>query len=639
VHYIDHGIKEGRWPDRNFDPAFLLAQYSDVAEVRNNPLFRQILFREQERRIERDLAYQKWYEAHATVSSEERSQIALRLAQLQYQPLISVVLWVGSSSAKRLRGAVASIKSQLYTSWELLIALGASTEALERDVAQQLCGTDQRIRIADQMGSVGQSLALNAAFDMAIGEFILLMGDTGELSETGLYMVVEQLNQDPAADIIYSDEDKLDADGRHHEPHFKPDWNPDLFYGYNYIGNMTVCRSSLVGKVGGLNARFDGAAIYDLMLRMVEQTAASRILHIPFILYHGWSPEVVICSPPEAESQASNAARHALSDHFLRTGRSGVDVVPGSGAGLHRIVWPVPHPQPLVSLVIPPGGKGDLLRNCLFGILDRTDYDNIEVIIPYNAGTRPEVFPYFEEISADPRVTIVDSRSGYNFSRICNLGVARARGGIIGLLNDDIEVIEPGWLREMVSHAMRPEVGIVGAMLYYPNDIIQHAGVILGLGGIDGIAAHVHRSMPRGSHGYFHRAALAQDLSCVTAACLLSRRAVYSEVGGLDENIAVDFSDVDFCIKVRRRGYLIVWTPFAELYHLESATRGEQDSPEKQKQFQHDRDCIKEKWGPELFDRDPYFNPNFRRHSMGHELAAPPRVAKPWLNASHRGRK
>ena len=187
--------------------------------------------------------------------------------------------------------------------------------------------------------------------------FILFLGDDGELSETALYMVVEQLNQDPAADIIYSDEDRLDADGRHHEPHFKPDWNLDLFYGYNYIGNMTIFRCLLMSKVGGLDQRFEGAAIYDLLLRMVEQTAPSRILHIPFVLYHRWAPEMVICSLPGAKSQAANAARHALSDHFLRTGRSGVDVVPGSGAELHRIVWPVPHPQPLVSLVIPTGGR------------------------------------------------------------------------------------------------------------------------------------------------------------------------------------------------------------------------------------------------------------------------------------------
>jgi GT2 family glycosyltransferase len=331
----------------------------------------------------------------------------------------------------------------------------------------------------------------------------------------------------------------------------------------------------------------------------------------------------------ELRSLAVNAARHALSDHFMRMRQYEVEVVPARGEH-QRVIRPVRRPHPLVSLVMPTGGNLDVLSKGVSGLLNRTDYDSLELIILHNTSTRAEAFPYLEEISADPRVTIVDSRGRFNFSRICNLGVTRAHGDIVGLINDDMDIIESGWLEEMVSHAIRPEVGAVGAMLYYPNDTIQHAGVMLGLGGVNGIAAHIHRGLPRGSSGYFQRAALTQNLSCVTAACMVLRRAVYSEVGGFDENLAFDFNDVDFCISIRRAGYLIVWTPWAELYHLESITRGKRDSPEEERQFAEEEKYIFQKWGTELFDRDPYYNPNLRRDGLHYELGSRPRVAKPW---------
>jgi GT2 family glycosyltransferase len=328
---------------------------------------------------------------------------------------------------------------------------------------------------------------------------------------------------------------------------------------------------------------------------------------------------------------AANAARHALSEHFIRIGEE-VDVVAGPGIDLHRVIRHVPNPHPLISLVIPTGGNVALLRDCVSGMLNRTEYDNMELLIMRNGGTRPEIFPYLEEIAADPRITIIDSRCGFNFSRICNVGVSRARGEIVGLINDDIQVIDTGWLREMVGHALRPEVGAVGAMLYYPDDTVQHAGVILGIGGV---AGHFHQNLQRGGHGYFHRAALTQNLSCVTAACLIIRREVFEELGGFDEALAVDYNDVDFCIRLRKKGYLIVWTPFAELYHLETATRLRHDDPTQRDRFQRELNYLKQKWGAETLETDPNFNPNLRLDSEeAYQVAAPPRVTKPWLSGS-----
>ena len=623
-HFLERGAREGRMPNRMFDPAFYLSQSPDVTQSGENPLVHFIRHGAGEgRRTHRD----EWYSLYDTVSDEDRLKIKLRLAQLQYQPHFTVVLWAGSSSTEFLRAAVASVSNQLYTSWELWIAVGGSIERPVRDVAGDLCSKDQRIKVVEQPISRDRSAALNAVLEMATGEFIAFMNSNGELAETALYMVAEELGQHPETDIIYSDEDTIDANGRRYQPHFKSDWNLDLFYGYNYVGDLIVCRASSINIVGGLRSGFDGAEIYDLLLRIAEKTTVNHISHIPFILYHCRAPELPAARLGAARTHAANAERRALSEHFLRTGQQGVEVIPGPRGEFHRIVWPVPHPKPLVSLVIPTGGKVELLTNCLSGILNRTDYDNIELIILYNTSTRPEVFPYFDEISTDPRVTIVDSRGGFNFSRICNLGVERARGQIIGLINDDIEVIEPGWLTEMVSHALRPGIGAVGALLYYPNDRIQHAGIVTGVGGVAGCA---HLGLPRGNLGNFGRAALVQNLSAVTAACLVMPKTVFGEVGAFNKkDLSVAYNDVDLCLRICKAGYKIVWTPHAELYHDESATRGPDTDPDKVERFRAELAYMKQQWG-HILDQDPYYNPNLALDGNFSGLAFPPRVDRPW---------
>jgi GT2 family glycosyltransferase len=627
VHFIHRGAAEGRRPCWFFDPVFYLQQYEDVARSGANPLRHYLERGEAEGRCPAQLDYQEWCKLYDELSDDDRAAIVTRSTELLLQPLISIGIVVNSGCAvEPVRRTLLSITRQLYPNWELWVGIDPHAAAV-RSLIAELADTEKRIALVDLSPGMDRATAANLLLDRMSGAFAAWMGEEDALAETALYLLAEELNRHPDADIIYSDEDRIDSIGRRHEPHFKPDWNPDLFYGWDYIGGLRVFRTALAREAGGLRRGYDGALFYDLALKMTEQTQASRIRHIPFVLYHRRAADSPMVRAEEESSHAANAARHALSEHFLRVGCPDVEIVPGRRPHHHRVVWPLPNPPPRVSLVIPTGGRVELLSQCVAGMLHGTDYANLELILLHNTSTRNEAFPYFEEISADPRVTIVDSKGPFNFSRICNLGVARAKGEVIGLVNDDIHIIEPGWLREMVGHALRPEVGAVGAMLYYPDDTIQHAGVVFGIGGG---AEHVQRRLPRGTPGYFGRTLLTQDLSCVTAACLVMRRAVYREVGGLDERLAVDFNDVDLCVNLRSRGYLVVWTPFAELYHMESVTRGHHDTLARLRQLRAETRYIRRKWGPRVFGEDPYFNPNLRHDTDNFEAGGVPRVRKPW---------
>jgi GT2 family glycosyltransferase len=633
VHYIEHGEAEGRWPHPSFDPGFYRSQNPDIAKSRESPLLHFLAHGEREGRKPCEFTHQQWCFLYETLSPHDRIRIDHRMAQLALRPRFSLILPLGVTRSPFLRDTIASIERQIYPDWELCVAFDPSTDRGRADMLEALATADSRVRLVKRPGSLPLSAAVNTALEIATGGFVALVEPDDELAETALYLFADEINRHPIADILYGDDDRIDRTGCRHEPHFKPDWNPDLFHSWNYVDRFVLCRTALLREIGGLRSGFDGCPQYDMLLRLAERTGARYIRHLPFLLYHRRIGDLVGAGARDAGTHAVNAARHALSDHFFRTGQRGVEVVPGPGAEHHRVIRPVPRPHPLVSFILPTGGRTELVRNCVAGVLEGTDYDNIEIILLYNNDSRPEVLPYLEEISADPRVTVVHCNTSFNFSRICNIGVGRARGDIVCLLNDDIEVIAPGWLLEMVSHALRPEVGAVGAMLYYPDDTIQHAGVILGLGDPNGIGAHVHRRLPRGAPGYFHRALLTQNLSCITAACLVLRKEAYCEVGGFDEAIAVDFNDVDFCIKVRDHGYLIVWTPYAELYHLESVTRGEADTPEKQQRFAREVAYLRQKWHSDVFALDPYHNRNLKRHAMHYEVSTPPRVTKPWASS------
>ncbi|MFA5058709.1 MAG: glycosyltransferase family 2 protein, partial [Opitutaceae bacterium] len=451
-----------------------------------------------------------------------------------------------------------------------------------------------------------------------------------------LYEVVALLNTRPDTDLVYSDEDKLDAGGRRREPYFKPDFEPDLFTGQNYITHLVVYRAALLRATGGFRVGLEGSQDWDLALRFLERTSPERVRHVPKVLYHWRAITGSTAFRAGEKAYHPEAARRALAEHFARRGLA-VELSPVPG-GHWRVRYPLPAPAPFVSLIIPTRNGGKLLRRCVDSIIEKTTYPAYEIIIVDNGSDDPELLAYLQALESRQapalqgvpperaRVQVLHDASPFNYSTLNNHAVAQARGKIVGLLNNDLEVINGGWLEEMASQAARPEIGCVGAMLYYPNGTIQHAGVVLGVGGV---AGHAFRDYPRGTEGRFNGARLVQNYSAVTAACLVIRKSVFVEVGGLDEKeLAVAYNDIDFCLKVRAAGYRNLWTPFAELYHHESASRGADDTHEKRERFRQETATMLVRWGPEL-KQDPAYNPNLTHELNDFSLAVPPRSWTP----------
>ncbi|MBP2294389.1 glycosyltransferase [Azospirillum rugosum] len=573
--------------------------------------------------------YETWVRLYDTLDPEELAAIRADAARLARRPLISVVMPVYNTPEAYLREALDSVLAQLYPDWELCIADDASTAPHIAPLLAEYQARDRRIKVVRRAANGHISAASNSALELATGEFVALMDHDDRLTPHALYMVAVELNRHPDADILYSDEDKIDARGRRHDPHFKSDFNLDLLHGQNMVNHLGVFRRSLIERIGGFREGFEGSQDYDLTLRAVEATTPARIRHIPAILYH-WRVFAESAAFSTVDLPRATAAAHrALTEHFQRRGvQASVETSPSTHR-FTRIRYALPDPLPRVSLIVPTRDKVGLLKGCVDGLLQRTDYPDLEIIIVDNNSEEAKTFAYFDTLKDEPRVRILRYEAPFNYSSINNFAVAQATGSVIGLINNDIEVIGADWLKEMVSHALRPEVGAVGAKLYYADGTVQHAGVVTG---ICGVAGHGHKGLARDAHGYFSRAQLTQNLSCVTAACLIMRRAVFEEVDGLDEaNLAVAFNDVDFCLRIRDRGYLVVWTPFAELYHLESASRGPDTAPDKVQRFMSEVNYMRRRWGDRLA-QDPYYNPNLSLDAEDFGLAFPPRVLKPWLD-------
>ena len=572
--------------------------------------------------------YKSWVRMYDTLTPEDGTAIKADIARLPVRPRVSVVMPVYNTPEPYLREALDSVLAQFYPDWELCIADDASTAPHVTKVLAEYTARDPRIKVVRRQTNGHISAASNSALDLATGDFVALMDHDDRLPPHALYMVAAELARHPDADILYSDEDKIDADGERYDPHFKSGFNLDLLHGQNMVNHLGVFRRSLIEQAGGFRLGFEGSQDYDLTLRAVEQTVPERIRHIPAILYH-WRvfPESSAFSTVELP-RATAAAHKALTEHFQRRGVDAtVETSPATNR-FTRIRYALPATLPRVSLIVPTRDKVDLLKGCVDGLLHRTDYPDLEILIVDNNSEDAATFAYFDTLKDEPRVRVLTYKAPFNYSSINNFAAAEATGEVLGLINNDIEVMEPGWLAEMVSHALRPEVGAVGAKLYYADGTIQHAGVVTG---ICGVAGHVHKGLTRDAYGYFSRAQLTQDLSCVTAACLILRKEIFDEVGGLNsEHLAVAFNDVDFCLRIREKGYLIVWTPFAELYHLESASRGPDTAPDKVKRFMGEVAYMQERWGDSLL-ADPYYNPNLTLDAENFGLAFPPRTVKPWL--------
>lgn len=571
--------------------------------------------------------YQRWVADFDTLSDEDRSEIAVRIQGMRYEPLISVLMPVYNVEVRWLVVAIESVRRQLYPCWELCIADDCSTAPGVRDTIEHYRSLDKRIKVCYRPENGHIPACSNSALDLATGDFIALLDHDDELREHALYMVAEELNANPGAGIIYSDQDKIDHNGQRYDPYFKSDWNVDLFYSHNLISHLGVYRRSLVHDVGGFRPGYEGSQDYDLALRCFERLESCQIRHIPHVLYHWRSIPGSVASGAGQKAYAYGAARRALADHFQRRGLAADVVEAFSGSPLHRVKHAIPAPAPLVSLVVPTRDRVDLLRRAVDGMLAKTDYRPFEIIIVDNNSCEPETFAYFDEVTErDARVRVVGHRMPFNFSAISNAAVRNARGEVIGLVNNDIDVIGGEWLAEMVSHAVRPDIGVVGALLYYPNNTIQHAGIALGIGGV---AGHMHKHLPRGTSGYAGRARLVQNVSAVTAACCLVRKSVYEEVGGLDERLGVAFNDVDFCLRVSAAGYRNVLTPYAELYHFESATRGSDRGPKEAARLAHEAELMNRRFG-DLLCHDPAYSPNLTLEREDLSLAFPSRALRPW---------
>ena len=586
-----------------------------------------IVQRASEVRLADDLAgidrndYVEWVRRYDTIDDAKRSILRARCGGLTKKPKISVVMPTYNPKSEWLVEVIESVKNQIYTNWELCIADDASPDPAIRPILERYAREDERIKVVFRTQNGHISAASNSALELATGEWVALLDHDDLLTEHALALVADAINRYPSAGLIYSDEDKIDEAGIRSTPYFKCEWTFDIFRSQNMICHLGAYRRDLIITVGGFREGFEGSQDYDLALRIVEMLTPYNIIHIPHVLYH-WRIH--------AESTASNAATktyaqdsgvRALREHFQRMAIEAT--VELTDFLQYQVRYSIPLPQPRISLIVPTRNGLHLLRQCVDSVINKTTYPNYEILIIDNGSDDAETLDYLKMINGKPNVRVIRDDSPFNYSALNNRAVLSAEGEYVGLLNNDVEVITPEWLDEMLSLAVRVGTGAVGASLWYSDESLQHGGVITGIGGV---AGHSHKNLPRGALGYFGRAGLTHGLSAVTAACLVIKKSTYLEVGGLDEtNLQVAFNDVDFCLRVREAGYQNVWTPFAELYHHESATRGFEDTPEKLARFTKEIDYMERTWGETLIN-DPAYSPNLTLDHEDFSLAWPPRV-------------
>jgi GT2 family glycosyltransferase len=548
----------------------------------------------------RDPAYAEWIRRNEPTPAELVRQ---RRTVLPFQPLVSVIVPAYNTPVLYLLAMIESVRAQTYPHWQLCIADGASSTRLARQMLAYYARNDERIRVdflPENLGIAGNS---NRALALASGDYMALLDHDDTLAPFALFEIAAAVNRYPEADFLYSDEDTLAEHGRHrYSPHFKPAWGPDTLRTCNYVTHLSVFSRALMAKAGGFREGFEGSQDYDLILRATEQ--ARQIVHIPKVLYHWRSHARSTACTMAAKPYAIEAGRKALAEHLARCGLNGRVRAIGA-TGLYRVLYRLPR-RPLVSIVVPGKDRVEDLRHCLESIADST-YSNYEVVIVDNESAGPETRAYGAELARRPEVRIASWNGPFHYAAATNFGVRQSRGEVLLLLDSDMEVINRDWMESLLEHALRPEVGAVGAKLYYPNGAIRHGG---GCVGLTGFAGHLGRHRDGRDDGYQQLLRRVQNLSAVTGACLMTRRSIYEEVGGLDEDFDMDFSDVDWCMKVRQRGYLIVWTPYAELYHFESQTHGRAEAALRKARYEAESRRFARKWREVLEAGDPYYNPN-----------------------------
>jgi O-antigen biosynthesis protein len=543
--------------------------------------------------------YRRWIKAFEPTRIELQKQ---RQHPFRRTPIVSIVVPVYNPPTAFLEAMLKSVFDQTYPHWQLCIA-DASKAPHVRPILEK-AATDRRVGVRfleSNGGIVGNS---NAALEIATGEYVALLDHDDTLAPFALHAVAAAIEARPDADFLYSDEDKLNFAGERVEPNFKPDWSPETLQSRNYICHLAVFHADLIRSLGGFRPGFDGAQDHDLVLRATER--AKRVVHIPQVLYHWRMHRQSTAADAGSKGYAHEAGKRAVQDQL---NRRGIDATVHDGAvpGMYHVVHHL-RTQPLVSVIVPNKDAVEMLARCVDSLAN-SGYANHELLIVENGSTRPETFAYYRQLEKQPHVRILEWTKPFNYAAVNNFAAARAEGDLLLFLNNDVEAVNPDWLERMVKLGVQPGVGAVGAKLYFADDTIQHAGIVIGMGGI---AGHSHGSFPRDAAGYMQRLRFTQNVSAVTGACLLCPAKVFREVGGFDEGFVLAFNDVDLCLQILARGQRVVWTPHAELYHFESKTRGYEDTPEKLRRFRREIELFKTKWSEFLRTGDPHYNPHYR---------------------------
>jgi glycosyltransferase involved in cell wall biosynthesis/2-polyprenyl-3-methyl-5-hydroxy-6-metoxy-1,4-benzoquinol methylase len=564
--------------------------------------------------------YETWIDTFDTLDDEARANIGSQLSALTQGPKISVIMPVFDPPVAMLRAAIESVREQLYEDWELCIADDCSTDSSVEQLLSEYAASDDRIKVIRREENGHISAASNSALSLVSGEWVALLDHDDILAPHALALIALAIAESPTAGVVYSDEDKLDESGKRRDPFFKPNFDPLLLLGQNFVSHFSAFRKDLVDRVGGYRIGYEGSQDWDLTLRVTELLTPSQVIHIPHVLYHWRVHASSTASLVSAKPYAVDAGQRAVGDHLERTARRATATRIGQW-GFNRVTWELPDPPPKVSVIIPTR-DGDRLARCIDSVLAFTIYPDFEVLVIDNGSRRRTTLEYLR--GNEHRITVIRDDRPFNHSALNNAAVPLTSGEVVCLLNDDTEVIGGDWLTEMVGQLYQPGVGAVGAKLYYGDGRVQHAGVILG---VHGVAAHAHRNFDRLSTGYFGHLQLAHRMSGVTAACMVVRREAWRQVGGFDEaSLPNVLNDVDLCLRLQQAGWDIVWTPYAELFHHESTSRGIDNEGPQAEAFAGAVAVMETKWGIEGLRNDPHYSPNLSLDAEDFSLAWPPRV-------------
>lgn len=617
--------------------------------------FKEFIIRLKEKSEPEEIDYKDWYQAHCATEEELQRQ-RKEVSKWKNAPCVSILVPTFQTPEEFLCQMVESVQAQTYSNWELCIADATPDETVKKRI-KSYQEKDSRIQYIHLEKNNGIAENTNVALGLAKGEYVGLLDHDDLLAPNALYEMVKAIvnpenvkqsgvhwktyyqkmqeagilkaSETEQPDVLYSDEDKVTQDlSEHYAPHFKPDFSLDLLRSNNYITHFFVVRTELARQVGGFSSEFDGAQDYDFIFRCIEQ--ARGIVHIPKVLYHWRMHSGSTSGNQESKRYAFENGKEVVSAHLQRVGVE-AEVESTENLGFYRVKYRIQE-TPLITILIPNKDEIEVLEQCLQSIA-KSSYTNFEVVIVENNSKKEETFAYYQKLQTDAvflkknnepmeiRVVTWESDGTFNYSAINNYGIQFAQGEYVVLLNNDIAILTENWLEEMLGNCQRPEVGVVGARLYYPDDSIQHAGIVVGIGGhARGAASNMLVGTRRIHDGYLHKAAIQLNYSAVTAACMMLQKSIFQEVGGFTEQLSVAFNDVDLCLKIRKAGYQIVYQPYAEAYHYESKSRGQEDSEEKLRRFQTEIEYMRTRWNDILRYGDPFYNPNFSRVKCDYSL-------------------